>query len=82
MVARSQGPIVAHEVTREGKAEGIVMWRLLQGNGGAAAQRSEVRLLVCTHSIQETQESRRLAGRSSGRQESSKHEAANTKLQG
>lgn len=49
--AQSWGPVVAHDVTTEGEALSVVMWRQLQGNGGAAARLSEVRLLVHTHSV-------------------------------
>ena len=40
---RYRDPEVAREVTSEG--EGVLTWCLLQGKGGAAARRSEVRLL-------------------------------------
>lgn len=42
--AWSRDPDVAHEVTSEGEGEGVLTGRLLQGEGGAAAWRSEVRL--------------------------------------
>ena len=52
-------------------------WRPLRGKGGAAAWRSEVQYVSRAYSHgEETQESRKQAGRSTGRQGGSKHKTA------